>query len=81
LIEQVDLNNVIFISNDHLIESVTRITASPEHVKEAVRINTDARLRALRLSLFFLAGLAFLVIIPAGELSNHVPGKAPSGRP
>jgi predicted MFS family arabinose efflux permease len=81
LTKQVDLNNVTFISNDHLIDALARTTATPEQVKEAVHINADARLRALRLSLFFLAGLAFLVIIPAGGLPNYVLGQVPRGHP
>ena len=80
LIKKVDLNNVTFISNEELIGALANTTATPEHVKEAVRINSDARLEALRLSLFFLAGLALLVIIPAGGLPDDVPGKMPSGK-
>jgi MFS family permease len=79
LIKKVDLDNVTFLSNDQLIDALAHTTATPEHVKEAVRINADARLQALRLSLFFLAGLALLVIIPAGGLPNYVPGHVPNG--
>jgi MFS family permease len=79
LIKKVDLNNVTFISNAHLIDALANTTATPEQVKEAVRVNADARLQALRLSLFFLAGMALLVIIPAGGLPNYVPGNVPNG--
>jgi MFS family permease len=79
LIKKIDLNNVTFISNNHLIEELTRISVTPEHIEEAVRVNADARLQALRLSLFFLAGLALLVIIPVGGLPNYVPGNVPNG--
>jgi hypothetical protein len=81
LIKQIDLNNVTFISNDHLVEGLKGIGIGQEHIMESVRINSDARLRALRLSLFFLAGLAFVVIIPAGGLPNYVLGQVPSGHP
>ena len=81
LIKKVDLNNVTFISNNHLIEELNRISVTPEHIAEAVRINADARLQALRLSLFILAGLALLVIIPVGGLPNYIPGQVPSGHP
>ncbi len=81
LIKQVDLDNVTFISNDHLIEALNNIGVAPEHIVESVRINADARLRALRLSLFFLASLAFLVIIPASGLPNYVLGQVPKGHP
>jgi len=81
LINKLDLNNVNFMSNDQLIEAISHTPATPGQVREAVRINADARLRALRLSLFFSAGLAFLVIIPAGGLPNYVLGQVPSGHP
>ena len=81
LIKQIDLNNVTFISNEHLVEGLKGIGIGQEHIMESVRINSDARLRALRLSLFFLAGLAFVVIIPAGGLPNYVLGQVPSGHP
>jgi hypothetical protein len=81
LIKQIDLNNVTFITNDHLVEGLKGIGIGQEHIMESVRINSDARLRALRLSLFFLAGLAFVVIIPAGGLPNYVLGQVPSGHP
>jgi MFS family permease len=81
LVNKLDFHNVTVISNDYLIEGITHLTDSPEQVAEAVRINTEVRLRALRLSLFFLAGLAFVVIIPAGGLPNYVLGQVPSGHP
>ncbi|HEX7158826.1 MAG TPA: MFS transporter [Edaphobacter sp.] len=73
-VKQVDLNNVTFLSNDQLVDAISHIPGTPEQVKAAVRINGEARLQALRLSLFFLAGLALLVIIPAGGLPNDVSG-------
>jgi MFS family permease len=81
LVNKLDFNNVTFISNDYLVEGIAHLTDTPEQIKEAVRINSEARLRALRLSLFFLAGLAFVVIIPAGGLPNYVLGQVPSGHP
>jgi MFS family permease len=80
-IKAVDLNNATFVSNDYLISALNGLAMTPEQIAEAVRINADARLRALRLSLFFLASLAFLVIIPARGLPNYVLGEVPSGHP
>jgi len=40
-------------------------TATPQQVAEAVRVNTEARLRALKIGLLIMAGLALLAIIPA----------------
>ncbi|HEY6407997.1 MAG TPA: MFS transporter, partial [Ktedonobacteraceae bacterium] len=81
LIKLVDLDAVTFISNDHLIEALKAIGTKPEHISESVRINAVARLQALRLSLFFLAGIAFVVIIPTRGLPKQVVGYAPSERP
>jgi hypothetical protein len=46
-----------------------------------VRVNTEARLRALKIGLLVMAGLALLTIIPAGKLPNYVPGEIPDDQP
>ena len=69
---QVDLDNVTFVSNDRLLAVLQRTTATPQQVDEAVRINTEARLRSLRICLFALTGLALLAIFPAGGLPGYV---------
>ena len=56
-------------------------TATPEQVAEAVRVNTEARLRALKIGLLIMAGLALLAIIPAGRLPNYRPGEVPADEP
>ena len=48
---------------------------------QAVRVNTEARLRALKIGLLIMAGLALLTIIPAGRLPNYVPGEVPDEQP
>ena len=58
-----------------------RTTATPQQVAEAVRVNTEARLRALKIGLLIMAGLALLAIIPAGGLPNYVPGEVPDDQP
>jgi hypothetical protein len=58
-----------------------RTTATPQQVEDAVRINTDARLRALKLGLLIMAGLALITIIPAGRLPNYRPGELPADPP
>jgi hypothetical protein len=47
-------------------------------VAEAVRVNTESRLTALKIGLLILAGLALLAIIPAGRLPSYRPGELPS---
>jgi MFS family permease len=78
---QVDLDNVTFVSNDRLRTIMEGTTATPAQVEEAVQINTDARLRALKIGLLIMAGLALLSIIPAGRLPNYVPGEIPADDP
>jgi hypothetical protein len=78
---QVDLDNITFVSNDRLKSVLEGTTATPAQVEEAVRVNTEARLRALKIGLLFLAGLALLSIIPAGRLPNYVPGEIPEDTP
>jgi predicted MFS family arabinose efflux permease len=77
----VDLDNVTFVSNDRLRSLIEGTAATPEQVEEAVRVNTEARLRALKIGLLIMAGLALLSIIPASRLPNYIPGEIPSGPP
>jgi len=74
---QLDLDSINFVSNDQLQAALERTTATPEQVTEAVRINSESRLRALKIGLLIMACLAFLTIIPAGYLPNYVPGELP----
>jgi hypothetical protein len=78
---QVDLDNITFVSNDRLRSVMEGTTASPQQVEEAVRVNTEARLRALKIGLLIMAGLALLAIIPAGRLPNYLPSEIPSDAP
>jgi MFS family permease len=76
---QINLDNVDFITNDQLQTVLTETTdASPEDVAEAVAINTDARLRALKASFLILAGFALLAIFPALGLPDYRPGEIPA---
>jgi len=74
---QLDLDNITFISNDRLQTVMERTTASPAQVAEAVRVNTTVRLRALKIGLIVMAGIALLAILPAGQLPNFIPGEIP----
>ena len=78
---QVDLDSINFVSNDRLQDILAGTTATPAQVAEAVRINTEARLRALKIGLLIMAGLAFLTIIPAGRLPDYRPGELPAEPP
>ena len=75
---QVDLDSINFISNDRLQAALARTTANPAQVTEAVRVNTEARLRALKIGLLIFAGIAMIAIIPASRLPNYLPGEIPA---
>jgi MFS family permease len=70
LLEQLNLDSVAFISNDLLQKRLSGTTATPDQITEAVRINTQARLRALRFCFFALSGLAALAFLPAAALPD-----------
>ncbi|TDR90134.1 MFS transporter [Enterovirga rhinocerotis] len=74
---QVDLDSITFVSNDHLAGVIARTDASPEQKAEALRVNTEARLQALKIGLLLMAGLALLAILPAGRLPGYRPGEIP----
>ncbi|MDQ1080625.1 MFS transporter [Pseudoroseomonas cervicalis] len=78
---QVNLDSINFVSNDRLMAALSNTTATPEQVAEAVRVNTEARLRALKLGLLLMAGLAVIAILPASGLPNYRPGEIPPERP
>jgi MFS family permease len=78
LLSTIVLGKITFVSNDRLRSVLERTSGTPEQVTEAVRVNTEARLRALKIGLLIMAGLALIAIIPAGRLPNYLPGEIPS---
>lgn len=70
---EINLDNINFISNDHLETVLSATSATPEQVTEAIRINEDSRLRALKIAFLFLAGVSLLAIFPATGLPNYKP--------
>ena len=78
LIAQVDLDQVNFVSNDQLRQTLAGTDASEAEVAAAVQINTDARLRALRLGLLILAGISAVAILPASRLPGYRPSEIPA---
>lgn len=67
---QVGLDNITFVSNDRLLEVLSATTAAPDQVAEALSINTNARLRSLKICLLVMASLALIAIFPAGNLPS-----------
>ena len=72
---EVDLDNINFLSNDRLEARLESTSATPEQVTEAMRINEEARLRALKIAFFALACVALLAIFPSRRLPDYRPGE------
>ncbi|WP_308799971.1 MFS transporter [Agromyces silvae] len=77
LVSQVDLDSVNFVSNDRLEEVLSETDATPAQVDAAVALNEEARLGALKLGLFILAGVSALAVVPASRLPRFRPGEVP----
>ncbi len=72
-----NLDDVPFVGNDRLLAVLSTTNATDEQTNEAVRINTEARLVALKISFFALSGLALLAFFPSGALPGHARGNVP----
>ncbi|HYN33355.1 MAG TPA: MFS transporter [Ilumatobacteraceae bacterium] len=70
LVEQVNFDNTQFITSDQLVATLEEKGATPAEADAAVEIYEDARLRALRTTLMFLAALALLALVPAGKMPD-----------
>jgi MFS family permease len=78
---QVDLDSINFVSNDRLQGVLEKTTATPDQITEAMRVNAEARLRALKIGLLVMAGLAALAILPSGGLPGYRAGEIPANPP
>lgn len=74
---EVNLDSITFVSNDQLAGVIAATSASPEQKLEALRINTESRLLALKIGFLIMAGLALVSILPAGRLPNYRAGEIP----
>ena len=68
-----------FISNGDLEREAEAYGLPPAQVREVVRINTDQRLRALRICFFGLAAMALLGAVVARGLPDVAQGRSGSG--
>ncbi|MGL4270060.1 MAG: MFS transporter, partial [Plesiomonas sp.] len=75
---QVNMDSINFVSNDRLESVLAQTSATPEQVAEAVRVNEEARLRALKFGLLFMSMLSLLAIFPASRLPDYLPGELTS---
>ncbi len=76
---QINLDAINFVSNDRLLAIMEASGAGPAESLEAVRVNTEARLQALKIGLLLMALFAALAIIPASRLPGYRPGEIPDG--
>lgn len=68
-------NDVNFVADDELRRVLDATSATPNQVEEAVAVNEDARLRALRASFLIVGAISLLSIFPASKLPRYVPGE------
>jgi Na+/melibiose symporter-like transporter len=78
---EVNLDNINFVSNDRLQSALEATSATPDQVEQAMRVNEEARLRALKIGLLIMAMVALLAIFPAGRLPDYLPGELPAEPP
>jgi len=76
---EVNPDSITFVNDERLQSVIAGTSATAEQKAEALRIDTESRLRALKIGFLIMAGLALLTILPAGRLRNHRPGEIPEG--
>jgi MFS family permease len=78
LTAQVDLSNINFVRNERLTEVLAGTSASEEQKAKAIRINEEARLRALKTGFIIMSGIALLALLPCSMLPAYKPGDIPA---
>jgi MFS family permease len=74
---QVDLDNIDFVSNEQLDEVLEQTDLTPVEEAQVVAINVEARLQALKISFLVLATISVLAVIPAGGLPGYTATEIP----
>ena len=78
---EVNLTNLNFMSDAQLKEWLGSTSATSEQLDEALRINAEARIRAVKIGFLCLSGLALLALLPCRWLPDYRPGEIPSDQP
>lgn len=73
--QEINFDRIDFVSNDQLRAFLGKTSAIAEEIDEAVGINEDARLRALRATFLLLALISSLAIVPSLKLPNAMLGE------
>jgi hypothetical protein len=72
---RVAFGGIDFVTNTELRSVLGATSATPAQVANAVAINEDARLRALRASFLIVGAISLLAIFPAARLPKYAPGE------
>jgi MFS family permease len=81
LTDDVNLTNLNFFSDAQLKERLGATSATPEQLSEALRINSEARIQALKTGFLVLSALALIALLPCRWLPDYRPGAEPPARP
>jgi hypothetical protein len=76
--DEVNLTNLNFMRDAQIKERLGNTSATPEQLTEALRINAEARIRALKIGFLCLSGLALLALLPCRWLPNYRPDELPA---
>ena len=81
-VDQVEFDNVNFITNDQMQQALADSTdATPAEIDEATDLFSDARLRSLKITLLILAAISALAVVPAGRMPGFQDEDLPVGYP
>jgi MFS family permease len=78
LLNQVNPANLNFMTDTQVESRLTDIGASAAEVTDGLRINAEARIRALKIGFMVMSGLALLAIVPCSWLPDYKPGDIPA---
>ena len=81
IVAQVDLDDVNFVGNDDLRAVLSETSATDAQIETAVEVNTEQRLRTLRVGFLVLAGVSLAAAIPASRLPAYRRGEIPDPSP
>lgn len=74
--DEVNLSNLNFLSDEQVKERLSHTSATPDEMTEALAINAESRIRALKIGFLILCALALLAIVPCRWLPDYRPSSA-----
>lgn len=76
--DQVNLENLNFFSDSQIQERLSDVVIVPGQMDEALRINADARMRALKIGFLILSCISLLAQLPCRWLPDYRPQEIPT---